>query len=149
MVDGALGLFDGSALDGHDNVALRIAADPDDTGPIDHAVTAGAAHRCARDFAAFRRGLLDGNVFGVQVNESADYFLQPLVRIMAAEIAVARVEVDPNGRALHQFIDTVQPLGVFAVLLVRLEPDPDATRLSDLRCFHQGVAHENMVLLLG
>ena len=84
MLDGALGLRDGAALDGEDDVAFGLLANLDDALPVNHALTAGAAHGRAGDLAALGVGLLDGNVLRVQVDEASEDALEPLVRIVAA-----------------------------------------------------------------
>lgn len=65
---GAPGLFNGAALDGEDDVSFGSAANPKHPRPVDHAVTAGTADRSASDLAAFGRGLIDGDVLGVEMN---------------------------------------------------------------------------------
>ena len=72
MLDASLGLFDGAALDGHDDVAGAAAEGFDDAGPVEDAVAAGAAHRRAGHLASLGVGMLDGDVFGVQVDQAVD-----------------------------------------------------------------------------
>ena len=122
MLDGAFGLFDRAALDGEDDVPFRLAADANDARPIDDAVPASAADGCAGDFSALRGGLLDGDVLGMEVNEAGNDLGQPLVRILAAQIGVAGVEIDADGGAFDQLGDAVEPGGMFAILLVRFRP---------------------------
>src|ERR1035437_1740539 len=74
--------------------------------------------RRAGDLASFGAGLLDRDVLGVEVHEPLHDPLQPLIGIVSAQEGVAGVKVDPNARALNQTLDTVQAVGVFAVLLV-------------------------------
>ncbi len=69
VLDAALGLLDGAALDAQDDVALGPAADLDHLLPVDHAVAAGAADRRAGDLAALGLGVLDRDVLGVQVDQ--------------------------------------------------------------------------------
>ena len=108
MLDRPRRLLDGAAFDGEDDVARRLAADLDDPRPVDHAVAAGAADRRAGDLAALGGRLLDRDVLGVQVDEPVGDALQPGVGIVAAEVGVAGVEVDADGRALDQVVDAVQ-----------------------------------------
>ena len=66
--------------------------------------------------------MLDRDVFGVQMNQATNHAFEPLVRIFAREIAVAGVEVDPDGRVLDELVDAVEACGRLAVLLVALDP---------------------------
>ena len=97
----ALGrLHGGAALDGEDDVAGALAADDvDDPRPVEHALAAGAAHGRAGDLAAFRIGVGVGDVLGVEVDEAISDPFQPRVDVVAAEIGIAGVEVDADGRA--------------------------------------------------
>src|SRR5690348_6716598 len=109
MSDGAFGLIDCPAFDGHDDVAFCLAAYPDDLRPINHTITTGAANRCAGHFAAFRGRLLYRNVFGVQMNEAANDFSQPFVRVVPTKITVAGVEINADSGTFHEFVNPVQP----------------------------------------
>src|ERR1039458_3271186 len=150
MLDGALGLLDGAALHGEHDVARAVLADDlDDFGPVNHSITAGAAHRRAGDLATLGAALLDGDVLGVQVHQPFDHALQPLVGILPAQEGVAGVEVDADAGALDQSLDAVQAVGMFAVLLVALDANEDAARLGYLGRLHQRVAHQDKVLGLG
>src|SRR5262245_15341185 len=114
MFHGAGGLIDGAALDGEDEVAWTFAANRDDTGPVDHAIAAGAANGGAGHFAALVGGLLDGNVFGVDMDAMGNNALEPLVRVVATEVAVAGIKVDPDTWALYEAIDAIESIGMFA-----------------------------------
>ena len=64
-------------------------------------------------------------VYGVYLEQcqAVHDTLQPLVRIMSAEIAVAGVKIDADGGAADQRMNAVQAVRMPAVLLVRFEPD--------------------------
>ena len=123
MLDASLGLIDCTAFDAENNVARSRFADFDQARPIDHALAASAAHRRAGHFAALGFRLFDGNIFGVQVNETVYYMRQPNDRILAAEKTVAGVEVDADRRRIDQPIDPIQTGRSLAVLLMRLQAD--------------------------
>ena len=123
MGDGSLGLINGAALDRKHNVPLRLPAKSHDPRPINDAFATRATDWGAGDFASLGIGLGGGYVLGVQMHQMIHDFCKPLVRIMAAQVAVAGVEVYPDGRAFHQFANTIETGGVFAVLLVRFEAD--------------------------
>src|SRR5580765_5719752 len=102
MRDGPLGLLEGAALDGEHDVAFGLAANLDHSGPVYDAVAAGAADRRAGDLTALGAALLDGNVLRVEVYEPVCHAGQPLEGILAAEVGVARVEIDADGRTLDE-----------------------------------------------
>jgi len=58
----------------------------------------------------------------MDVDAALENALQPLIRIMAAKVTVARVEINAEGRAFHQGINPIQSFWAPAVLLVRLQP---------------------------
>jgi hypothetical protein len=93
--------------------------------------------------------MLHRNVLRVQVHQPAHHALEPLIRIVPAQIAVAGIEVDADGRALHEIVDAIQAVGMLAVLLVRLDADPDAARLGHQSRLLERVAHEHEILVLG
>ena len=68
--------------------------------------------------------------------------VEPLVRVLAGQVAIAGVEVDADGRTFDQFVYVVQAVGRFAVLLMALQPKGDAARLGDFGRLLEGVAHE-------
>ena len=88
-----------TTFDAENNVSRAGAADLDHPGPVDHAVAAGAADRRAGHLAALGVGLLDRDVLGVQVDQPVLDVLEPGDGVLAAEVAVARVEVDADRRA--------------------------------------------------
>ena len=53
VFDGELSLIDRPALDGEDDVPLRLGTDANDPRPIDHTLTTGAAYRSAGHLPAF------------------------------------------------------------------------------------------------
>src|SRR5581483_7641284 len=61
--------------------------------------------------------------------------------------SVPGIEVDSQARALDQAINSVKAVRKLAVLLVAFQPNKDPARLGDLRRLHQGVAHQNEILL--
>jgi hypothetical protein len=116
---------------------------------LDDAVATGAAYCRAGDFATFGFGLGNGDILSVQVDQPIRDAFEPLIRVMTAEIAVAGIEVDADHRALDQMIDSVKSLGVFAVLLVRLQANEDPAGFSEARGFLQGIPHQDMILRFG
>ena len=98
----------------------------DNARPVDHAVAAGTTDRSTGHLAAFGTGLLGGDILGVQVHQPVGHVLEPGIRIVAAEVGVARVKVDANGRTLHQRVDPIQSFGMLAVLLVGFQSDQNA-----------------------
>ena len=135
VINRSPGLLDRAALNREHDVALRLPAQCDDGRPVNDAVTAGAAHGCAGDLAALGARLLVRDILCVQMHEAVRDAREPLQRIVPAKEAVAGVEVDANGGAVHQRADAVEAVGMFAVLLVRLDPDEDAARFGDFRGF--------------
>ena len=74
-----------------------------------------------------------GDVLGVQVHQPPGDALEPGIDVMAAQVGVARVEIDADGGRLHQVVDPVKPVGMARVLGVRLQPDLHAPPLGDER----------------
>jgi len=62
------------------------------------------------------------------VDQAVQDAREPLVGVLAAEVTVARVEVDSDGLAADGLLDAVEAGGEFAVLLVRLDADEYAAR---------------------
>jgi hypothetical protein len=66
--------------------------------PVEHAFAAGATDRRAGHLAALGFGVCHRDVLGVEVDEAAGDPLEPGVDVVAAEVGVAGVEVDADGR---------------------------------------------------
>ena len=98
MFDASVGLLNRAAFDREYDVAWAPLGDINDPTPIDHAVAAGASDGSAGDLAAFSTGMLNADVFGVQMDRSLDNPLEPCVRVLAREVGIAGVEVDAHGR---------------------------------------------------
>ena len=126
-----------------------FSADFDHRTPIHDAFATGTADRRAGYLAALGVGLLDRDILRMQVDERSRTLISHSVGILAAQIAVSRVEVDPDRRRIDQCGDSIEPSGGAAVLLVRLQPDLDTTRLGDRGRFGQHVPHQCVVFLLG
>src|ERR1044071_6090182 len=97
MMDRASSLLNGTALNGHHDITFGFATDADYSRPVNHSVAASTTDWCPCDFAAFRGRLLQGDVFGMQVDESANDPFQPSIRVMPAKIAIAGVEIDADS----------------------------------------------------
>src|SRR5438552_3807150 len=82
------------------------------------------------------------------MHQSFGHSLEPLVWVLATEVRVSGIKIDADAWTFDQAIDPIKPVGVFAVLLMSFQPDRDSSRLRHLRGFHQGVAHQNKILLL-
>ena len=91
----AAGLLDGSALDRQHAVEAALAQDLDDSRPVDNTVAAGASDRRARDLAAFGVRVLNRDVLRVDVDQEIEYVPQSVVRILAGQVCVARMRINP------------------------------------------------------
>ncbi len=109
MGDAALGLFDGAAFDGEDDVLFGVVFDDiDDFFPVDDPVAAGAADGGASDFASFLVALLDGDVLSVEVDESCRDVLEPGVGVLSREVGVTGIEIDAYGGAIDESADSIE-----------------------------------------
>jgi len=123
----ALGcLVRSTAFNAKDDVAWASVFDGlYDPVPVQHALAASATDGYARNFAAFRSGMLDRNVLGMQVHQPLDHAIQPRIHILPGQVRIARVEVDANGRRLDQVVDAVEAVWRPRVLSVGLQADLD------------------------
>ena len=145
MIDGTSRLFNGAAFHRQHDVTFGLSANLNHTRPVHDAVAASAADRRAGHLAAFGAALFNGNVLRVKMHEPVCDAREPFERILTAEIRVARVEVDADGRAFDELINAIQSVRCVAVLLMAFEADENAARLRDPGSFDQGVAHEREI----
>src|SRR6478736_1120944 len=143
-----LGSVETAALHGQHDVVVCLGQRGHDAFPVDDAIAAGAAQHAAY-LAAQSLGVLDTDVFGVHMGHLPDNLLEPLVRVVFAEITVSGVEVDGQRRTVDQFHDLLQPLRGGGVGTVGFDRDLDPPRFSDQGRLLQGVSHQGVVLVLG
>ena len=99
MFEAALGLFRGTAFDTEYDIARAfVLDDSDDSRPIYDAVATGTAYRRAGNLPAFGVGVLDGNIFCVQMNQAIGHAFHSGIRSLAGKVSVTRIEIDADSR---------------------------------------------------